>query len=297
MTTVDNHADSELIAYELALLQFRPDATSEEAVNIGVVAVAPDTRQIGFRITDRYGRIRSLYPDLDGYAFKRLCRALEMKFRVLANQAQLDRQRLEGLQHFSQAGFDIHSITSGAVSPTSNNFGWSSTRFGICHDLQDRVDQVFHEYVGRLESREPRVRKDSEALWKSVIEHPEVREIVPKIVEPKELSAGRFSHMFRGSWMNGRVQVVEAITLDYADPQDMLNRAVHWLGITSTLAEQNEYQMTAVVTDRPPDRAAAELYDEAVSRLQDNRWIRRVIPESRAQELAEIVEQDLQLQH
>ena len=281
-----NQSDpKELITYELALLQFRPNVTSEELLNVGVVALSPITNQFEYRITERYGRLKAAYPDLDGPAFRKLSRGISAQCRRLNRELVADRLRVFGEQ-------SLVEMANRVVTEGSSNFAWSSVRFGACSDLKNRVHEVFHEYVGRMEEKDPRDRIDNTVLWSTVAEHPRVKAVLEAIDKPTPLETDNYSHTFRGSWMNGHLQVVEPISLDYVNSKEMLEQAVKWHGIVKVLENRNDFRLTALVTNRP-DGLPGEKYDQAVELLSSINLVRAVIPASEAERFGALVEQDL----
>jgi len=273
------------IAYELKLLQFRPDVTSEETLNIGVVAFSPESQEFRFRITHRYNRLTSAFPNLDGPGFRRMSGALATRCREVSRGFDSDKLGLF-------RGQTLEDITSQVIVPGSSNFSWSSMRLGVCEELESRVQEVYEEYVGRMEQPVVRDRTDDHALWRKISTVPRVSAILQEIQSAVELSTDLYSHEFDAGWMNGTQQVVEAISLDYLDAYEMLEKAVKCSGVLGVLRESNNFMFTAIVTDRPEGSHGIK-YDQAIQQLERIPNIREVIPESSAERFGMLVEQDL----
>lgn len=277
-----------LLPYEIALLQFRADVTSEEFVNVGVAGFSPE---VGLEIafSERYGRLKALYGDLDGAAFRRLVRGLRKRANRAREDARRDRLRLNG------SDGSIHPILDQVVPPGSGNFSWSSIRPGVCVDLRERVEEVFYEYIGRHAGQGMRERVDDERLWRLVSEDPALKAVLAKVTKPRELRApDDVSHRFRASWMNGRLQLAEPISLDYANPSGMVEEAVRWNGLLSLLSSAHDFGLTAIVTDPPEgDRQAAAKYEAATKVLGKAPAVRAVIPRSKISGLTNIILEDV----
>lgn len=271
--------------YELVLLQFRPDLTSEETFNIGVVAFNAERQRLVSRVTDHYSRLRKAYPDLDGSAYRSLARALAARCNEVGDALRRDQLRIFGEQQFQ-------NLLARIVAPGSSNFGWSSVRRGVCEDLTQRVDETFYRYITRLEERSQREYTTNEELWRRVSQRPSIQPILSRINYPKVMQTPFVSHEFRGGWMNGRLNVVDSITFDYQDPSTIADRAVLWVGRVGELAKDHDYRLVALVTDRRDDETG-EAYNKAIAMLRANDQVRDVIPESDADRLAVIVNDDL----
>jgi hypothetical protein len=276
-----------MVAYELALLQFRPDVTSEEVVNIGVVAFSPEPRRLAFAIGDRYGRVKALYPQLDGAAFRAIVTALERRAEWIANELSEGR-----LLRVVEAG-ELAEVQSLLVPRPGGSFTWSSTRYGTCSDLEERVRAVFAEYIGRHEKRSARERVDEAQLRKRIRAYLMERRLPEIPQSPRVITSENTSHEFMLSWKNGSLQVADPISFDYAEPAEIESKALTWRGRLAELASSTPFQMTAVVTDRPSEPAGAKAkYESALAILRATRVVRKVIPLSRLPELAAMIEED-----
>lgn len=284
--------DADLVSYELAMLQFRPDVTSEELVNIGVVAYSSELLELSMVTTERYGRLKSVYTDLDGVAFRSLVRGARARASAVSKELRKDRLALDGRPD------SITDLLGRIVPPGSANFAWSTVRYGVCQDLDLRAREVFDEYIGRHEQPGVRERVDDERLWKQVVESPELEAVLPHVNKPLEVSSQDYSYRFRASWMNGHLQLAEPISLDYVNPGGMVEQAVRWNGIVHLLSKENEFDLTAIVTDPPRgDRQAIQKYNTATSLLLKTEHVRAVIPASDMGQLEQIIKTDLQLAH
>ncbi len=272
--------------YELALLQFRPDVTSEELLNVGVVGFGPRTGEFHSRITERYSRLKAVYPNLNGSAYRAMAYALQSKATSLGKSGENGQPRLLDNPN------SIEQILQ-ELLPLEGNFRWSAVRYGVCPDLAERVDEVFGDYVAKHEQT-GRDRIDDDRLWKGVNESAAMRRVAHHVDKPKVISAQGFTHTFRASWVNGTTQVAEPISLDYVTPSGMVEQAVHWKGIIGVLAEAQDFRLTAIVTDPPTDDSLAK-YNAATALLLSDARVRAVIPASDADRLAQMVREDLGL--
>jgi hypothetical protein len=282
------------MAYELALLQFVPDPSSEECANVGVVAFSPSTGGMVFRFNDRYGRVRTLYPEVIGSRFRSLIQSLSRRAREIQREAGIERpggqqlalDRLERIEEL------LHRI----VPPGNANFRWSSVRFGVCASLADALTRTFDEYITRREPKPTRKRREDADVWRHVTSNTAFRRVESALQPEFELSTPDYRYVFKAAWNNGGLHVVEPISLDYLDPRDMVEEAARWRGRLDELSLGNDFAMTVILSD-PPQNGALRQYDQAQHILERDERIRRVIKESRADDFVDLVESDLQSQH
>jgi len=276
--------------YEYALVQFRPVVSSEERVNIGLAIYAPATGQFAWRVSEHYGRLTSLFPDLQGGGYRRMVRHLIAAFQSVAGSAgaAAHAQLLEPSK-------SLNDILNRVLPPTVSNFGCTPLRWGFTADIAERADQLFDEYVLSLEENKPRERVDDRALWEAVRKRPSIQKLEPKLQGDVTLSTPRFEYTFAVGWHNGHRQVAQPISLDYIYPAQMVDEANKWTGRLVELRRENNFEMTAIITDAPSDGASArKKYDQAIQILRLADGVRKVIPESEADALAELIKNDLQ---
>lgn len=279
-------AGSKLYPYELAFLQFIPDASAGgERINIGVVGLDSEHNLFAYRITDKYARITSIRPDLDGVAFRNIARSIDARCEEVAHQLRTDRLGLFERQALGQ-------VCSQIIAPGGGSFEWSASRYGVTDDLEQRVAHVYHQYIGRFEEKPTRDRYDNNRLWATVIDNPDVRRVVAQINRPHSVETRLYSYEFKGGWMNGQLQVVEPITFDYLDGTAIQKQAMEWRGAMVVLTSEKTFALTALVNDPPKDDTRRS-YDKALVILEQSPGVREVIPASSASRLAEIVESDL----
>jgi len=279
--------------YEYALVQFRPVVSSEERVNIGLALYAPATGQFAWRVSDHYGRLTSLFPDLQGGGYRRMVRHLIAAFQSVAGSAgtAANAQQLEPSKSLSD-------ILNRILPPTVSNFGCSPLRWGFTADIAERADQLFDEYVLSLEEHKPRERVDDRTLWEAVRKRPSIQSLEPKLEGEVTLRTPRFEYTFPVAWHNGHRQVAQPISLDYIYPAQMVDEANKWTGRLVELRREHDFEMTAIVTDAPTEGASSKRkYDQAIEILTLADGVRKVIPQSQADALAELIKKDLHSLH
>jgi hypothetical protein len=256
------------------------------------MAVASDAAFVAFRFSERYQRLTRTFPGLDGPAYRSLIRSLQARARAVAGQLGTVRQRRLGGALTTIA--DPNEVFEAVLPPGGGTFQWSSRRFGMCRDLEARILEAFEEFVARYESNAGRERIDDDALWQQVASDRRAESVVRHLETGITVASGRYEYKFRAGWQNGRTQVVEPISLDYAEPRDMVEKALTWRGRLEELGAGTKFLMTAIVTE--PVGASGryeEKYAHALAVLRECEGVRAVFPVSRTGEFAQLVEADL----
>jgi hypothetical protein len=275
-----------VIPYEMALLQFTQKATSEERINIGVAVFSPETKEGAFRLSERYGRLASVYPGFDGASYRGLIRHMRRRLHdVLGGDGGEQRRLPPDMNHIEDAiGF--------LAAVGNDNFMWSRIRYGICADLQARTDELYAEFVLQLEGASGRERVDGNALWDLVRAHAAFQPIAAELQPAIRIHAPLYDYVFKAGWRNGTQQVVEPISLDYQRPGEMVEEANKWRGRLDQLTEKNDFYLTAIITP-PPTGAAAEKYLQAKQILQTSPRVRGVYDPSEIEDFTTLVRDDI----
>ena len=134
MAPGEEGAGGERAPYAYAVIRVVPRVEREEFVNVGVVLYSRPRRFLGVRTLLDWGRLRSLWPDLD-------LAAVERHLRVMESVASGD-------------------AAGGAIArlPDAERFGWltapASTvvqpgpvHAGLCHDPEAALGELFSGFV------------------------------------------------------------------------------------------------------------------------------------------------------
>lgn len=279
------------VIYQAAMLQFRPVVASEERLNIGVLLYAPDTGEFAVEISDHYGRLTHLFPELDGVAYRRMVRHMSSLIR---NRISPKRPGPAGASLLPPEQLPtLAEVMKSVGNADDGNFSWSSVRYGYSQALSLRAKELFDEFVLRYERHQGRKRVDDDAVWDRLRSSPVFSSIENKITS-FTLRAPKYdlTHTFRAAWMNGKRQLAEPISLDYSDPRDMVGEANRWRGLLDVLSENNEaFELTAIITSRPAE--GGKEYDQAEQILAGTPTVRKVITDAAADELVRLVASDL----
>jgi len=216
-------------------------------------------------------------------------------YRNLIEQLDRNAKRMRHHQRESQGAFAMITFAEllrTIIPPGSSNFRWSSIRYGTCKDLQSRLETVFEEYVGQFERTPIRRRIDDQSLWQTVISDPSVEQLKNRIETGVTIANELYQYSFQAGWVNGHRQVAEAISFDYIDPQEMIEKANKWRGRLEVLSQENDFSLTATITD-PPAGLSKVPYEKARKILSEDKRVREVFTQSEVDKFAHQIAADL----
>lgn len=277
------------IGYELSILQFALDPTSGEWVNVGVVGYSSDTAQLAYRITTRISRLRTLYPELRGSAFKSLMAAIERAMHDVAADYSSTHQR-----PLARPATSLALLLPRIVSPTEPSFSWTPMQYGTTQNLQTAVEAAFDDYIGRHEPRARRERLDAGGVWRRAMEDADFRNAVGRTKRDYTVRAeGRLLfHTFQCAWETDTINVTDTISLDYARPEQILDRATAVKGKLDALRRDVDFRVVLLVNDLE-DVAIERHHREGVAILRDTEAVDGVVSLSKRHELIHRINRDV----
>jgi hypothetical protein len=272
------------IPYSLALLQFRPTPVSDESINVGVVVVSQELSSADYKFSEHFGRLSKAFPGLDGPAYRSIIRNLSARARTAVGTSG----------QTAYVAKDVQAVLRAILPTQTGAFRWSTLRYGVCTDLRLRAQEAFYDYVGRYEAPASRERVDRDALWREVTHVESVANVLRRVDHDVPVTNDTYDYTFAAGWLNGRQQVSEAISLDYAAPRDMVEQAALWRGRLELLGGGSRFMFTPIVTEPPAGTGLArQKYDDACAMLIAAPGVRTLFRPSEAGAFARHIASDL----
>lgn len=274
-----------MIPYHFMLLRYVHDASSEEFANVGILMWLPSTRELLFRMHERYARLSAFFKDFDGASYRQMSRAIRQRVRLVQREAE------QGTLLVRPAG-TIADVVLRIVTEDSTCFSWSKAMGGIADDPQMRIEELLHEFVTSRElAGAPRQRRDEEQILERIDDVLRRHGIAPRLTHGFEVSGRDYSYRFQAAWVNGQRQVMEPISFDYLRAAEVVEKANTWSGRLWNLRGE-EFQMTGVVAP-PANPELAGAFEQAVTILRSAPNVRAVVRENDFEAFAGEIERDL----
>lgn len=278
-------------AYEFALLRYTHNAMAAETVNVGVVLLVPEDGQLYCEIPLSYGRLSQFFADFSGKDYRAMLSRVRARITRFAQEvAPLELQT-------DKSGFAeeyrLDDLLPKILTQT-NCFSWSEVMSGIARDPAQRLRQLTQEFVDRHEKTTAKPRRDDEQIARNVAKRLCEKGLLNKLTEVP-MSVDGVDHCFRFGWMNGTRQVMDSISLDYADPSRIKQKANEWSGILYNLSKGEPFQFTGVVSAYT--RGLDKERDRAMAILQKAPNVRKIITEAEIDRFIPEIEADLAHEH
>ena len=122
------------------VLRYVHDIATQEFVNIGVLAYAPDSRQLKLKCSNHLRRVHALFPDADSKRLSGLIRHVQDAFDTYAC-------RLADVASGESIPEEVMKAASRVLPSDSSALQWSAPAGGYAESLNVALGKAFHRYV------------------------------------------------------------------------------------------------------------------------------------------------------
>lgn len=268
-------------AYSYAVLQYRHDVWVGEALNAGVLLFSESARFLRLKARTGQGRLSQAYPDLDHGAFREAVKALGRRFDKIASTSGL----------FLPSGGAM-KIGQKVLLPDDSSLSWGMAGSGVAADPEDALDKIYARFVGRYDKAAGREPRTDDMVFEAVRRNLE-RAALYQRVQPHIVRSKYAAIPFKHTIENGALHVIQPVSFDSADAENMLDKAAKWAGRLQSIAELEGKVRPYFVTGRPTDQSLMGQYSKMVSLLRASPLDPIVMDEERAGDLVAMIEERL----
>ncbi|WP_283179038.1 DUF3037 domain-containing protein [Gemmobacter sp. 24YEA27] len=268
-------------AYSYAVLQYRHDVWVGEALNAGVLLFSESARFLKLKTRTGQGRLAQAYPDLDHGAFRDAVKAMGRRFDRIASTSGL----------FMPSGGALE-VGKTVLRPDDSSLSWGMTGSGVAVDPEEALEKLYGRFVGRYDKAAGREPRTDEMVFETVRRKLELAELYQR-VQPKLVKSKFGSIQFKHTIENGVLHVIQPVSFDSADADNMLDKAAKWAGRLQSIAELEGQVRPYFVTGRPSDRALMGQYDRMVALLKASPLDPVVMDEGQSGDLVAKIEERL----
>ncbi len=245
--------------YSYVVLRYIHDILTGEFVNVGLVMVVPGRPLLLTKSRKTFGRIKSVFPDLESNAYKRAIEAINRGMKAVQRDL-----KNEGFLKDERTAGDYARI---ALPLDDSSLQWSPVGAGLTADPERTFDQLYERFVSRYDRPADRRRSDDD-VWRPVEAKLKERGVNIEL-EPKRIQGSADAVEFRHAWKNGRWHVYEPLSFDLADADNIKDKARRWLGHLSAVkvGTTDDVQVHFIV-GRPDNSSLVPAYRNAVEILR-----------------------------
>lgn len=272
--------------YSYVALRYVHDILTGEFINVGLVLAVPGRSMLLTRSRKTFGRIKSVFPDLDSDAYKSAIGAVERGLR------QVERSlKAEGFLKSNRSAQDYGRI---AVPLDDSSLQWSPVGTGLTSDPEATFEQLYQRLVMHYEKSTVRHRSDDD-VWRLVSSKLKERQI-PVELKPKRVDGETDSVLFRHAWKNGKWHVYEPLSFDLSDADNIKDKARRWLGHLTAVREgvTEDIQLNFIV-GRPQSPSLESAYRKAIEIVSHVPFENAVFEEDSIDQVVEMIEDEVRL--
>lgn len=279
--------------FSYCLLRYLHDPSLGEAVNVGVLVYAPEANFVRFVMTHRTKPLSALFRDFDRRAFllflSRLEKSVERFQRTLI-------QSNSGLFEMTKKPEHAGELASWLLNDNGLSFQFSEPRSGITPDplatTRMLEDRILHDQRPEVRTHQRRNEDDVWATFQHALQEQGVTQhLTAHVVETSE-----FPLPFDHAYKNERWHAIEAISFDYARPDEIRDTAMRWYAYGAALQESEEFGSLYLLLGAPRNPDHRKAYEQAKKWLSKMPIQARIFEENQAtkfaHELADLMKEE-----
>lgn len=248
-------------SYTYSILRYVHDVTTGEFVNVGVALYAPGRRFVDARCRTSYARLRSMFPTLDGDAFRAVMRAVQERFNALCDEVNGD------LLHISAK--TVMEFAHGVLPADDSSLQWSPMGSGLTSDPATTLEQLYQRQVEHFDEKLSVKRRDDDDVWHRFSRELQQRQLL-KHFAPKTIAVKDDAIEFKKAWKNGIWHCLAPVSFDLTSPERIRHKAHMWLGQLTSLRSSADCESFRVyfLVGQPAEQELSEAFDSALSILK-----------------------------
>jgi Protein of unknown function (DUF3037) len=267
------------ISYTYSIVRYVHDPSAGEILNVGVVLYAPSVPYVAARCEHRYTRLSHAFAGFDGESYRTAIRRFERSIERLKGCWQ------DSFPSLRQLPPDVGALTAKIWSDSGLGLRLGPVLAGVTDDPAESIDALFDRLVVSRQPRGTEERRTDREVW-SVYQHPLARKAVSSVLRPKTFDTPNYHLDFEHAFKNERWHVLQPVSLDYARPASLQDKAVRLLGQASVLKGNPELGRLYLLLGAPHQRSHRDAYEKAKRLLQGMPVEHELVEEDQAEEFA-----------
>ncbi len=240
-----------LIPFSYRTLQYVHDPVAGECINIGVLLYAPKMMFFDYSFEHHYRRLSLVFKDFAGEMYKKQIISIEHRVNEIKNENSLSK--------YSDDIYEAMDSISRYILPDQGGcFQYGTLLGGLTSDPSDELKRLYDRVVTSQGNHSGFMRRDDDKLWS---EYRSVLSDQLKIqIRQHVFKTHNVEQTFDRTIKNGKVHVLQPVSLDYRAKQDIQKRAVELLGIGTALKDVEELGSIYLLLGSPQDEAMLPAY-------------------------------------
>jgi hypothetical protein len=253
-------------------------------MNVGVALFSSDARFTGALCRVQYGRIKSVFPQLNGDAFRSTMRHIQAEFRA-ANERLGEELSLSD-------STTVIDIARRILPPDDSSLQWSPIGSGLSSDVESELRELYERMVTRYDAPQASERRSDDDVWRNFKRPLETRRVLSRL-KPKKIAVQDDEVVFDYAWKNGTWHCLEPVSFDLRAADSIKEKAHKWLGQIQSVKGAGEPFRIYFLVGKPTDESLIPAFENALSILRKVPVDSELCLEEDAPALAERIARDI----
>lgn len=230
-------------SYQYQVIRYVHDHFTGEYVNVGVVVYSPEYNFLGCKITNKYQRITSLFPEANGRWIMKVLRDFESKLNQSSNR----------LTELFQPSGQIENVTGSIIPHDDTAIRFSESYSGLDIDFNVALEDLFGSMV---EKHIDDPRKDTlldDDVWKKRYKQYFEQYSVSGNLKTHEVHTENDLFVFDKAWKNELWHCYEPLSFIVKKRGTVKEKVYRWAGKIQGLQSANEPLHLTLMTSFSPD--------------------------------------------
>lgn len=228
--------------YYYQLLRYIHDQFTGEFVNLGVVVYSPEELFLKAKVTQRFTRLTSLFPEANG-------KFVVSSARFFENQ--INHQFAPRLQEIFSLSPNMESITSQILKRDDSALQLTEVKKAIDIDLDAAVHGIFSSIVEKYLPEDKSERLGDEEVWKKKYKNYFDRFKVSERLSAHSVQTQNDVFHFEKAWKNEIWHCYEPLSFDLKREDTVKDKVYRWAGKIRELSQSNETVQLTFMTMIP----------------------------------------------
>ena len=268
------------VSYTFTVIRYVHDRAAGEALNIGVVVVAPEIPFMAVRVEQRFERLSRAFAGFDGEVYRQTV----ARFSESINQLKPKANELPNLRELPRDAPELIRL----IWPDLDlSFTTGPLLAGITtQPLDELADSLFARMVSsQAPGRGEGERRSDEEVW-AKYQGPLRRVNVSHHLAPKIFAGPDFQIKFEHAFQNTKWRAVQPVTMDFVRAESLQEKATKWLGNASALEGHPQLGMLYILLGEPRTESHRTAYVKAKNLLNKMKVRHEIVEEREAEAFA-----------
>lgn len=275
-------------AYSFSVLRYIHDVVTGEFVNVGVVLYAPEVRFLNAICTSKYGRIKSLFLNIDGNHYRQLTRYIQTRLEE-------EGEKLNSELPFEKLPRQVNEFAAAILPVDDSSFQFSPEGYGITSEPQAALEQLYDRYVEKYcGTKSERHLKTKDDVWRIFKKSFEEKHVFGKFVHHK-INGKDFEYEFDYCAKNGKWHIQEPVSFDLEKAESIADKANKWLGRMTNLVDGGEKFKMNILLGTPQNAKMKTAYTKAQNILNKMACEHDFVKENEADNFAEQLKKEIEI--